>query len=210
MAGGVMEFYNWLKTWEKAEAIQLIIAIIYAFTVFVLWLNFHALDKQLTETRKQANAAQRQVELTQTLNQPLCAVKELKVDKARSNVVQISPVIKNFGKMVEMEASFQWKIDIIKNFNDDKKWTAKNDMPWRKKDHIKILPEQEFIVGFKQYNTFVFNNMVSGYDSAILVSMIIGYHDLENKPQQYSCSYLITRFADIKKDEYEVILREAK
>ena len=204
-----MSFWIWLKNPDNSNVIQAAIAIIYLFTLIVLWCNLNKLDTQIKETRRQADAAQKQLGLTQILNQPLCAVSLLKVDKPRYNVVQISPIIKNFGKMVERDASFEWRIDIIENINDAQKRKERPVVPWRKKAHIKIIPEQEFMGGFRQFNTKDFNDMVRGYDSAVQVSMIIGYHDAEDKPQQYSCSYIITRLADIKKDQYEVMLVEA-
>ncbi len=61
-----------------------------------------------------------------------------------------------------------------------------------------------------QFNRDDFNNKVKGYDSGMLVSMVIGYHGVDNKPKQYSCSYIITRLADVKEDKYEVMLNDAK
>ena len=197
------DYLNWIKlkvvklwrNWSR-DCVQKVIAISTTLTLIVLILNLYYFWKQ--------------VDLTQILNQPICAVKELKVDKVRDNVVQISPVIKNFGKIAERNASFEWKINIVENLNNPQKRKITEVTAWSKKDHIKILPEQEFIGGFRQYTRDDFNNMVRGYDSAILVSMIIGYHDLENKPQRYSCSYLITRLANLKEDKYEVMLNEAQ
>jgi uncharacterized protein YoxC len=218
---GMKDFFS---SSYSSNLIQAFIALVSLAAFIVLWCNLSKLDKQITEARKQATAAQDQIaearkqttamqdqlRLSEVLNQPLCGIKELKVEKVRDNVIQISPVIKNFGKMIERGASFQWKIDRIENLNDDQKRKATPSMSWQKTRHIKILPEQEFMGGFRQYNTKDFNDLVSGYDSTLLVSMAIEYHDADDKPQRYICSYTITRLASLTEDKYEVIMAEAK
>jgi hypothetical protein len=215
---------EFLSASYSSNLIQVFIALFSFAALVVLWLNLSKLDRQITEARcqttamqeqivearKQATAAQDQLRLSEVLNQPLCGIKELKVEKVRDNVVQISPLIKNFGKMVEKDASFQWKIDQVENFNDAQKRNETPEIPWSRKQHIKILPEQEIMCVGRQYNTKLFNELVRGFDSALLISMIVEYHNADNKPQKYSCSYRVTRLASLTEDKYEVMVLHAE
>jgi hypothetical protein len=44
----------------------------------------------------------------------------------------------------------------------------------------------------------------------VRVKVVIEYPNMHDKTQRYSCTYLITRLADIKEDKYEVSLQESK
>jgi hypothetical protein len=196
---------------KAAEWIQVAIAIILAGTLFVLYLNLRSISKQIELNSEQVKLNWKQIELTQILNQPICGAKELKVDKVRDNVIQISPVIKNYGKYIEKDASIKWKIDKIEMLNDPHKRKIENRVPWMAKKCITVLPEQEFAVGFCQFNTTEFNTMVNGAtDSAIAVSLEIVYSNADRKSQRYSATYLITRLAGIEEDRYEVSLSNAR
>ncbi|NLT24662.1 MAG: hypothetical protein GXX82_16590 [Syntrophorhabdus sp.] len=218
------KYYN--KYWvglNKDTLVQSLILVAYLLTLGVLYCNLGKLDEQITETRRQADAAFTQLRLTQSqtsaaldqlkltqlLNDPACAIKELRVEKVRENVVQISPVLKNYGKSVEKNASFKWKIEIVKNWKDKAKATRLLATSWTGTDHLKILPEQDVTPIRIQYHRDRFNDMAKGYESAVLVSITVGYHDLKNQAQRYTCVYLITRLADLKQDIYETTLLSA-
>jgi hypothetical protein len=128
-----------------ANLVQFGILVISIFALIALFKNLYSLNEQLS-------TAQKELELTQALNQPLCGIKELRVEKVRDNVVQLTPVVKNFGKTMEKDALYKWKIDRLENFNSDKVIRTPL-LDWKKIEHIKILPEQEIMYHFIQYNT---------------------------------------------------------
>jgi hypothetical protein len=179
------------------DKIQLAIAIILSFTLIVLGLNLWAFW--------------RQNKLTQSLNQPLCAIKEVKVAKARDHVIQISVIIKNFGNYVAKGASFDWEIYAIKKYNDDEQlWKKEKEWKPAKKTHLVMLPQHEFENILMFYEKEDFNKMVEGYQGAVGVRLSIEYQDMNNQIKRYSCVYVITRMLPDKDDTYEVTLKENK
>jgi hypothetical protein len=179
-----------------ADFIQIGIGIILFITLIIFSLNLILFWKQNC--------------LTQTLNQPLCAVKEVRVEKVRDNVVQISVITKNYGKYVAKNVSIEQQIDVIEGIKDVKTTKSMDGLSPLKKTPITILPEQEFLVSFLQFSTDDFNKIARGYDSMVRVKVVIEYPNMHDKTQRYSCTYLITRLADIKEDKYEVSLQESK
>jgi hypothetical protein len=146
-----------------------------------------------------------------TANQPLCGI-DVRVEPVRDNVKQLTVVIKN-GKYVAKDVSLKWSIDVVEGSRSGKpmiKKIASIPEPMTKPP-FDILPEQELPVSFVQFTKDDFNNMVRGdKDSLIRVWITIEYRNIDDRKQRYSCTYLITRLADVKEDKYEVTLNSSK
>ena len=179
--------------WTTNDTIQSVIAFILAVTAAFLFLNLQALNDQ--------------IKLTQILNQPLCAIKEIKVEKPRDHVVEVSAIIKNFGNYKAKNASINWETILVNNLNmkdENRVYTKIENLSSERKTQITILPQHEF----KHFLFYIekFDEMVVGYKSGIRIKLAIEYQDMDNKMERYSCSYLITRLLVDEQNTYEASL----
>jgi hypothetical protein len=151
----------------------------------------------------------RQNSLTQTLNQPLCAVKEVNVKPVHNNVTQFSVKIENYGKYVAEDASIEWDIDGLEDMRDNKTAFKLKDIQPVKVTDINILPRQEIEFIMFQWLTSEFKEKITGY-AALRIKLIVEYKDMNKIGKRYSCTYRITRTAHQKQYAPEVLLIESK
>jgi hypothetical protein len=154
-------------------------------------------------------------------NQPFCAVKMVRADVVKMTtvkpepredvVIELAAVIKNFGKYIAKNVSYEWIVDVIKNFEPNGKQPATIEV-WRNgKSHIfTMLPEQELDNFFIQIGEENFKTLVDGYKSGLLLNVIVKYKDTDEKMQQYSCTYLISRLKSTLQEKPEVTIYESK
>lgn len=151
-----------------------------------------------------------QYDLTQTLNQPLCAVKEVKVLKVRDDVIQISAAIKNYGNYAAKNTSISWGFFVCPDIKNKNSMCLETNLGSKGQTDITVLPQHEFETLLSFINKTEFNKIVIGYDAALAVILTIDYQDMDNIIQRYSCSYLVTRLLIDKQDTYEVSLKASK
>lgn len=170
--------------WKIADWIQVAIAIILAVNALVLYFNLNSLN--------------RQIKLTEVLNEPLCAVKEIKINEVKdhANRIKIYAVITNSGNYSAKNASIEWEFYQCKDLVSNKPSCEKikgwhSDL--KKKMNITILPKQEFNYFLIDVPKEVLNKRVKGYDRGLRIKLTIKYNDMDDKPQQYSGSFLIIR-----------------
>ena len=140
----------------------------------------------------------RQIKLTGVLNQPLCAIKEVKVNEVKgyNNLIKISAVVANSGNYIAKNASIEWQLyqreNLLSANPPSKKIEGWGSSPSKKSD-IAILPKHEFDYFLIYVAKEDLDKRVQGYDSGVEVRLIIKYTDMDNKPQQYEGSFLIIR-----------------
>jgi len=196
------------------DEIQMVIAFVLTVTLIVVYLNLRSF---------------------QEFNQPLCAVKTVKVDPipyvaktdkidkitknadsaeaevTPKNVIEISANIKNFGKYVARNTSYEWEVDIIENINSSNRQIRPiPDVPPGKSSSIDMLPEQEIDNLLVMFNEVRFRELVRGYESALRVRLNVVFQSTDDKLRQYSCVYLITRLKHPDLIKPEVTLKESK
>ncbi|MDP3260780.1 MAG: hypothetical protein Q8M34_09400 [Thermodesulfovibrionales bacterium] len=169
---------------STANCIQIVIALVLIF-------NLCYLNRQIKLT-------QEQIKLTQVLNQPLCAVKEIKVNEVKdhTNRIKIYAVITNSGNYTAKNASIEWEFyqcnDLIGHKQPCEKikgWHSDS----RNKMDITILPKQEFNYFLIDVPKERLNKRVEGYDRSLRIKLTIKYNDMDEKSQQYLGSFLIIR-----------------
>lgn len=185
---------------STAEEIQIFIAIILTATAITAYFSFLSFQEH---------------------NKPFCAVKMVRADVVRMTtlkpepredaVFELAAVIKNFGKYIAKNVSYEWEVDIIKNFKDDPNPPAEKimDMP-SISPTFTMLPEQELDNFLIQFNEDDFKKYTNGYESAIRLRMVIKYQDPDGKLQQYLCMYRITRLKSSLQEKPEVTLLGSK
>jgi len=192
-----VRLYNQQKTnGLMANIIQIIIAIILFLTFLVLILNLRSLQEQIG--------------LTQVLNQPLCAVKEIKINEVNApNRFKIYAVITNSGNYNAKNATIEWEFyqcdDLIsrQTCNKIKGWHSDP----KKKMNVTILPKQEFNYFLIDVPQAGLNERVKGYDRGVGIEITIKYKDMNNSPQKYSGFYLITRIGAL--NIYEATIQKS-
>jgi hypothetical protein len=163
-----------------------------------------SIDLQVQAIHAQTKA----IELTKRLNQPICAIKDLKVVRARSDVVKISAIITNMGNYTARNALIYWEMGLIEHLKQVNPVYAKL-MESKGKTKVTILPKHEFERWLLYINTVDFDKMIDGYEKAVVVRLVIEYLNMENKKEQYSCVYYVTRMLSIN-DPYDVTLQESR
>jgi hypothetical protein len=191
--GGFMKWWNCLKSVAMSNLIQASVGVILLATLIVLILNLRAFWHQ--------NA------LTQTLNQPLCAVKMVKVEKVSDSVIQISVIYRNSGKYVAKDALIRWDVDILPDQRHKERAIPIPSVPPGELKNIALLPEHEISNFLVQFTTAEFNKIVTGY-AALRLKLAIEYKDMDNKGRRYSCTYYVTRMAHPEQYVPEVSLIE--
>jgi hypothetical protein len=200
---GGMRFYQ--SHWANANA-QDRIALIALFNFFAVVITLVILLLNL-------NSVSRQIRLTQVLNQPYCAVKELKVIKASGNktinpadVFKISLTIKNFGNYVAKKMSIQYKtfkVTNLKGPNSVIQYIADSEKQF---ENITALPQHEFehLVGY--YSRENLNSLIAGYEKGLLLRAVITYqNEMSGKTDQFAISYIVTKLLG-QEDIYEVMI----
>ena len=198
----------------SGDEIQMVIAFVLIVTLIVVYLNLRSF---------------------QEFSQPLCAVKAVKVDpipymaktdkidKVSNNVksaeaertpkyvIDISANIKNFGKYVARNTSYEWEIDVIKNIKSSNPQTEPIEgVHPGKSSSIDMLPDQEIDNLLVMFNDVDFRELVSGYESALRVRLNVVFQNIDNKLKLYSCEYWITRLKHPNLIKPEVTLKESK
>lgn len=182
---------------DVSAEIQIFIAIILTITVITAYGSYLSFQK---------------------LNQPFCAVKMVRADvvkmatlipKPREDVViELAAVFKNFGKYIAKNVSYEWEVDTIKNFEPNGQQPVKPEF-WRKGkswDVFTMLPEQKLDNFLIQIGKDDFNKLTDGYKSGLVLKVVLRYQDADEKMQQYSCSYLITRLKSALQEKPEVTI----
>jgi hypothetical protein len=185
---------------STSETIQLFAAIILTLSAVTAYYNFRSYQEH---------------------NQPFCAVKLVRADVVKMTsvkpelredvVIELAAVIKNFGKYIAKNVSYEWKVDIIKNFEPNGKQPATKEL-WRNgKSHVfTMLPEQEldnFLIQISEEN---FKTLVDRYKSGLLLNVLVKYEDTDEKMQRYSCMYLISRLKSALQEKPEITIYESK
>lgn len=179
-----------LKHQKTANRIQVVIAIILAVNALFLYCNLGSLRDQIELT-------QEQIKLTEVLNQPLCGVKEIKINevKGTANRIKIYAVITNSGNYKAESAAIEWKFSQCEDLMGKqlcKEIEGLRSDP-RAKTTITILPKQEFnyfLIDIPKENL---DKRVAGYDRGLKIELTIKYNGMNYNPQQYSGTFLIIR-----------------
>jgi len=180
-----------------SDCIQIVSAIILFATLVVLSITLCTAYKTYKET--------------QSLNQALCAVKNLKVDEVKDRpigkeVYKISATIANTGNYVGEKASINWETFLVENLKDvEPKCTKIEKWSWKtKKSQITILPRHEFDV-WMYVDKKPFEENIEGNAKAIGIKLTIQYTNAINKENKtYSGSYIVSRMLQAGKDTLDV------
>ncbi|MFA4829976.1 MAG: hypothetical protein WC594_12220 [Thermodesulfovibrionales bacterium] len=169
---------------NTANCIQIAIAFILTVNLIVLYLNLDSLNHQ--------------IKLTEVLNQPLCGVKEIKINEVKDpiNRIKIYAVITNSGNYSAKNASIEWEFYQCKDLIGDKPACNEKIKGWQsspKNMNITILPKQEFNYFLIDVTKEELSKRVEGYDRGLRIKLTIKYKNMDNNPQQYSGSFLIIR-----------------
>lgn len=151
----------------------------------------------------------KQNNLTQVLNQPICAVKEVKVNIDNAKDIEISAVIVNSGNYIANNASIEWEFYHVKDLKE-KQSSKKIEgwvLPTSKKSNIAIMPRHEFVMPLVIVKKEKFDNLARGYESGVEIKLSIEYTDMKGNPQTYRSSFLITRLGPA--DSYSATIRES-
>lgn len=174
-----------LKKLEKGDWIQCFIGLVLFLTLIVLILNLRSFWYQN--------------KLTQTLNQPFCAVKDVQLvptgTDADGKVFGLYLILKNFGNYIAYNSSYELKSFAMEHEKKNEAWLLKNirALNIHDKKTITLMPQAEFkfFVAFIQEKTLM--EYVSGYEKVINLKIVIEFKDYENEIKLYRCNYLITR-----------------
>ena len=172
--------------------------------------SIKAQAKSINLQDESVKAQMKALDLTQALNEPLCAVKDIKIEKARDEIIKISAIIKNFGNYAAKNALIDWKFVLVKDLKQETKQSIIENWGSKGEIQITILPQHEFERFLLYVEKKDFDAMVVGYQNAVGVILSIKYKNIENKMEQYSCFYLITRMLTDNKGTYEVSLQDSK
>jgi hypothetical protein len=177
------------------------------------------MKKQSTAMEKYSKAAESQASATKILNQPICAVKEVKVIKASgkaitglADVFKISAVIKNFGTYAANNVTIKCKVFGLKGSKGT--YSRDNSFPSpvpASENSITILPQHEFESFIVYYPREFLSAHVGGFERALELTVIIEYrNDINQRTERFSCSYIITKLLGQEPDLYEAILVQSK
>jgi hypothetical protein len=194
----IFRWWFWLRDGDR---IQFGILIVLVVNVIFFWIQYRS---------------------TQLLNKPLCAVKQLNVERAlkskdvidyekltqdQKNIIKISTVIKNFGKYKAKNASIEWEMIALNRKSKGEEWKAGSVV---KKStvltDITILPDQEF----EHWLIFIpkkdLDEVISGYEKAVNININIRFLNMDEKTETYKCIYQITKMLAPEEYLYEVSL----
>lgn len=154
-----------------------------------------------------------QVQLTKTLNQPICGVKHIEPQvtpvpsgKKKVNVVSFSAVLVNSGNYAATDTTISWKQSTVQN---GAKYTIKplGTEPDRR---FVFLPKQELKWLLFHEQTEKTNKRILGYEKYDEIEIVIDYRDMRNELRRYSCVYRIMRLMSGQLDYYESFLWSSK
>ncbi|HUU51105.1 MAG TPA: hypothetical protein VMW81_09135 [Nitrospinota bacterium] len=164
---------------KPANLIQISILVILFITALILLENLFQINKQL--------------EITEILNRPICAVKNVEIEPTHEKEYHLNITFMNFGKYLAENVSINWKCLIPET--KKKKDGEKNIKPGEtiisgSSKNITLLPQQEIKQGF-----YFFKKSLDGILEQIplLLDITIEYESINNSIEQYSCSYLISK-----------------
>lgn len=131
---------------------------------------------------------------TQALNQPLCAVKSLKIEevKDRPNIYYMTAVITNTGNYVGENASIKWETYVYENNGDIAVVKGKliKDVTL---NQITLLPRHEIETGAYIEKKDVENN-INWNKKILVINISIEYRDQTNQEnKRYSAIYTVSR-----------------
>lgn len=175
---------KWMKL-SGGDRIQCVIATILLITCIVLAFNLKFFREQ--------------IKLTQALNQPFCAVKEVQLiptgTDADGKVFGLYIILKNFGNYIAHNSSYELKSFAMEHEKKNEVWLLKNNraLDIHDKKTITLMPQGEFkfFVAFIPEKTLM--EYVAGYEKIIKLEIIIKFKNYENEIKLYRCNYLITR-----------------
>jgi hypothetical protein len=193
--------------------IQKIIAISSVLTLIILSINLVYFWKQHR--------------LTQSLNQPICATKSLKVDKTSGrvdktsgkaivdpeDVFKFSIIIKNFGTYAAKDVSIKYATFQLKPSNGILSRSGDSFVPPTppEEHHIVLLPQHEIDYFMVYRNRKFLDEHISGNERALEVEVTIQYrNELKDRTERFSCSYIIGKLLGQEPDLYEADLLQSK
>jgi hypothetical protein len=173
------------KNSSLSDRIQCFVATVLTLTLIVLVFNLIFFSKQ--------------IRLTQALNEPFCAVKEVQLiptgTDARGKVFGLFVILKNFGNYVADNSFYELKSFAMEHEKKNDAWSLNNIKPLdiHDKKTITLMPQSElkFFVAFIQEKTLM--EYVAGYEKVIGLNITIEFKNYENDIKVYRCNYLITR-----------------
>jgi hypothetical protein len=146
----------------------------------------------------------KQHDLTQTLNQPLCAVKNVRLIPVRPDVYKIYATIMNSGNYVAEKVAIDWGLFLVEKLKDPQPiFTPIDPQRSKNKTEMTLLPKHELDFWIIYIDKKDIDKMVDGYEKAIAISLTVEYKNMDNVTQRYSCIYLITRMLSTD-DPYDV------
>lgn len=196
------KFLSKLAYADLGNLAQVATAVIALFTLVALLVNLCFFWKQNS--------------LTQTLNRPLCGIKDilLSVYAVPSTpdipVIGIEAVIVNSGNDAARDVLLTYELNVLDATRSSKtvivsKKANTDDGTWV------LMPRHEVKTFVLYIQKKDFDEAVKGYEKVALLEMKLTYKNMEGKPMEYSSIYSITRLlTDKDMKVYEVSLRQSK
>jgi hypothetical protein len=171
-----------------------ITAVVLAITLIVFYCNLRAVQKQIL--------------LSEILNQPLCGVKEVTVKSSvHPEAMEVDVTIVNAGNEVAKKASISYEtVAIDRKVNSKEIITSSSS---KGENTITILPKSEIknIILYIRKDDLA--KMVIGYDKFIEFKVTIEYLNMKEEKIKYTSSYKITRLLSGELDNYEANIIES-
>ncbi len=175
-----------------SDFFQLVSITVLFLTAMILLFNLIYFRKQFSELTKQTETLRQQLSLTNILNKPLCAIKDVEISKSGEEEYYINYIIKNFGNYVAKKVSSHFKISIIQvikengesEFGEERQITEEPKLPTK----IALLPQQEYEGGFYARRD-KWDNYLKDWNIKLSFELI--YKDIDDNIEKYSCAYLI-------------------
>lgn len=158
--------------------------------------------------QKQNTLMQQEIDIAQSLNQPLPAIKEFKITNKTPDIFLFSVVIKNFGNYVAENVYFNWETVLLTSFQTEARKVEKK-VPGLSSTFPKILtllPQHEFELPFKYISREDIKKMIDGSERAIETKFTIEFTDLHKIRKTFVTIYGVTNM--LRNELFDITVKE--